>query len=745
MRNSLKLIILAVILAIVAIFAVSCGGDDVNYTSIETPNLEYKDGAYNVTVSSDVTLFDLSSLFVVSENARFYISETNDFENPINFEVTLKDGENRYFVKVSDGKYESVYQFVVYRKKMFKVTFNSNGGSEIAEVYCEEGQYLEAPVSLNPGYTLSWDYDFKTPINSDVTINASWTANKYTIHIDGTDVYVDVTYGEKPVLTAPEKVGYKFIEWQYNGNKFDPTQNYSFASNIDVVPVYEVQKYTINYVSIGGVNSNTSTYTIEDEVVFSDMIWEVASGDTVIHEFGGWYKDANYTEKIEKIEIGTIGNLVLYAKWNITDIPEEKIETTITFVSPDFECDNTTQIVVVGEEYSLPQLEMNGYIFSGWQTEDGSVVVQSNGVWSIVKENITLVPMWTKRAYLISYVLNNGVNNAENAETYYITDSFALLDPAKEYSKFVGWYLDENYETEITEIVEGTYGDLVIYAKWEEVTVTINYDVNGGQISQSSQSIVLGGKYILIEPVKLGYEFDGWYNGESLVSFSGTWVKEEDVTLVAKWSLETYSITYELNGGTVDSTVDSYTVETDSFTLPIPVSGDRKFIGWSINDGPITRNMIVLKGSVGDRIYVAHWFDLESDGVVYSINDDVATVIGYKGVVGKTINIPAEYNGYKVVAIGNNAFSGYGALLENTNTGSGFATLYIPTSITRIGANAFKDCDDLKVQLANNPKESEINEWVKNVIVETGNDHVIDVIMGKRPAIGWKIYYNPGN
>ena len=39
MRNNLKLVFLAVILVLAAIFAVSCG-DKENYTSIETPNIE---------------------------------------------------------------------------------------------------------------------------------------------------------------------------------------------------------------------------------------------------------------------------------------------------------------------------------------------------------------------------------------------------------------------------------------------------------------------------------------------------------------------------------------------------------------------------------------------------------------------------------------------------------------------------------------------------------------------------------
>ena len=745
MRNNLKLIFLAAVLVLVAIFAVSCG-DDENYTSIETPNLEYKDGAYTLTVSSDVSIFDLSSLFKISENASFTVAESEGFENAIGFEVELKDGTNKYFVKVTDkNDNEAVYQFVINRKMLCTVTFNTNGGSEIPEIVCEQGQILEAPVSLKPGYTLSWDYDFTAPINSSVTINANWTANKYQITIDGTDTKVDVTFGEKPSLVAPDKNGYKFTGWEYNGNAFDATQNYIIDGNITVKPVYDVQKYTINYITIGGVNTNVTVYTVEDEIVFAPLTWETLESDTVIHEFAGWYKDADFTEEFVKIEKGSTGSIDVYAKWTITDIPEEKIETTITLNAPDFDCNGNTIVATVGEEYALPRLDMNGYIFNGWKSEDGSVVVQATGVWAVESEEITLVPIWTKRAYSITYILNNGVNNEGNIDTFYITDTITLLAPTKQYSEFGGWYLDENYENAITEIAEGTYGDITIYAKWNEVTVSVGYDANGGQISQSTQTVVLGGNYTLVVPVKLGYVFDGWFDGDTLVELEGTWTKEAEVTLVAKWSLETYSITYELDGGMVEGAVDSYTVETETITLPTPTNGEKIFLGWSVNNGPITTKMILTKGSIGDRTYVAHWCDGQSsDGVVYSISDGVATVVGYKGVVGKSIVIPSEYNGCKVVAIGNNAFSGYGKELEKINSGSSFTTFYIPSTITRIGANAFTDCDDLKVQLSD-ADEDEINEWIKTLVIESGNNHVLDVIMGKRPAIGWKVYYKPEN
>ena len=743
MRNSLKIILFAVILAIIAIFAVSCGDDGV-YTSIETPNLEYSDGAYSLKVSSDVSTFDLSSLFTVSENATFVISDNESFDKTVNSEVVLSNGSNKYYVKVTDkNKNEVVYKFIIIRSKLYNVTFNTNGGSEVPVIQCEEGRILEAPVSLKPGYTLSWDYDFTKAINSDVTINAIWTANKYNITIEGTDTIVEVVFGENPVLTIPKKAGYKFTEWQYNGATFDATQSYNIDSDITIKPVYEIQKYSINYITIGGENTNPLTYTVEDEIIFKALTWATSDTDTVIHEFAGWFKDADFKEPFEKIEKGTTESIDVYAKWIITDIPEEKIETTITFNAPDYDCNSTTKVVVVGDEYTLPKLEKNGYIFTGWQTEDGATVVQSTGVWAIELDTITLIPCWTKRAYSITYILNGGVNNSENVDTYYITDNVTLFSPEKQYSSFGGWYTDEKLENAITEITEGTYGDLILYAKWDEIKVTITYNANGGQISQETQTLVLGSNYTLIAPVKLGYKFDGWFNEDGLLfEFSGILENESVTSLTAKWSLETYTVEYNLNGGNATGLKESYTIN-DTFALPIPTKDNKIFLGWSVNNGPIVKNMVLVKGSVGNRVYVAHWCDKEAEnGVVYSISNGVATVVGYKGVVGKNVTIPAEYNGCTVVAIGNNAFSGYGIELEKVSSGSNFTTFVIPNTITRIGANAFTECDDLKIQLAN-ADEDEINAWAEKVVVESGNDHVLDVIRGKRPAIGWKVYYKP--
>ena len=73
-------------------------------------------------------------------------------------------------------------------------------------------------------------------------------------------------------------------------------------------------------------------------------------------------------------------------------------------------------------------------------------------------------------------------------------------------------------------------------------------------------------------------------------------------------SINTYTISYDLNGGSVSGNPTSYTIETATFTLNNPTRKGYIFDGWSGTD--ITGNskaVKVTKGSKGNRSYTAHW------------------------------------------------------------------------------------------------------------------------------------------
>lgn len=151
-------------------------------------------------------------------------------------------------------------------------------------------------------------------------------------------------------------------------------------------------------------------------------------------------------------------------------------------------------------------------------------------------------------------------------------------------------------------------------------------------------------------------------------------------------------------------------------------------------------NRIKVRSVLGDER--SEWSDevvfvspgtVTVDDINYSLENGEMTVIGYIGNSDSVI-IPAEIDGYKVTAIGESAFDG---LTEGI--GITAFRLMIPYSISHIRENAFKNCDGLVIELDTHGGIS-IDEWSKKVVIEKGNNDVLDVIIGKRPCIGFSEY-----
>ena len=74
------------------------------------------------------------------------------------------------------------------------------------------------------------------------------------------------------------------------------------------------------------------------------------------------------------------------------------------------------------------------------------------------------------------------------------------------------------------------------------------------------------------------------------------------------WKIKTYTIEYNLNNGTAPSNKQSYTVETESFTLENPLRDGYTFIGWSGTDIADKSTAVTIeKGSIGNKSFTANW------------------------------------------------------------------------------------------------------------------------------------------
>ena len=113
-----------------------------------------------------------------------------------------------------------------------------------------------------------------------------------------------------------------------------------------------------------------------------------------------------------------------------------------------------------------------------------------------------------------------------------------------------------------------------------------------------------------------GYEFLGWYKGNTKV-IAGSYAVKENITLTAKWQLTSYPVVYNLNGGTNSAANPSaYTIESSEISLAEPVRTGYKFEGWFLEKDFSGRKVESIGGgSIGGITLYAKWTP-----VVYKIS-----------------------------------------------------------------------------------------------------------------------------
>lgn len=159
--------------------------------------------------------------------------------------------------------------------------------------------------------------------------------------------------------------------------------------------------------------------------------------------------------------------------------------------------------------------------------------------------------------------------------------------------------------------------------------------------SVSSGSLVLASTSITFSKgdTKAGYTWKNWNSkadgSGTILGTSDTYVssnRAEDITVYACYDLDTYNITYNLNGGSGTMTPTSYTITTTTFNLPTPTKTGYTFAGWFDNE-ELTGDAVtqITKGTTGDKTFYAKWTPTE-----YTIT--------YNDLHGVTHSNPATYN-----------------------------------------------------------------------------------------------------
>ena len=194
-----------------------------------------------------------------------------DFNTPIDNDIELKA------------------TYISNSSKSYVVTFNTYGGSKIANKYVNENNTIKKPTDpVRNGYIFKeWQlngkkYDFNTKIRNNITLDAVYTIDSreiYTVEFDtkgGNNIKTQmVRSGEKVVIPSnPVKNGYKFSNWIYNNKVYNFDTKVS--SNMTLEAVYVKKETKAQYINkkIREYNSNTLKYWIEDKGTYAvTHIW----------------------------------------------------------------------------------------------------------------------------------------------------------------------------------------------------------------------------------------------------------------------------------------------------------------------------------------------------------------------------------------------------------------------------------------------------------------------------------------
>ena len=325
---------------------------------------------------------------------------------------------------------------------------------------------------------------------------------------------------------------------------------------------------------------------------------------------------------------------------------------TVTFNANGGTTPTASKTVTYGNTYgTLPTPTRTGYIFNGWFTSSsgGTQVTASTSV--TLTANQTLYAQWTANTYTVNYDANGTAEFPASVDPASQTKTFgspygSMPTPTRTGFGFDGWYTEAVGGTLVT---SGTTVSITaaqtLYAHWTGDRYTLTFDAQGGDCNEDSRSLATGSDFGDMPAVgRPGYTLDvggnstGWYTAAT----GGTEVKTTDnmpaanTTIYAHWTANSYTITFDANGGTVGTATKSVTYDQTFGTLPTPTRNGYAFLGWfTAVDGDEQIQETDTVKITNDRTYFAHW---EAMSILHLVQSGtVTTVTNIKVVESGTV------------------------------------------------------------------------------------------------------------
>ena len=271
---------------------------------------------------------------------------------------------------------------------------------------------------------------------------------------------------------------------------------------------------------------------------------------------------------------------------------------------------------VYGTNTAIADPVKTGYTFNGWKVNGGAAVKNLTLGATDYTNVISLQATWSANKYTAAFDKQNGTGGSTSAVVTFNSAMPAITIPTRTGYTFGGYYTAKNgggvqYYTSSGASAKNwnIAANTTLYAKWTAKTYTVTFDKQNGTGGSTSVAATFNGAMPAITvPTRTGYTFGGYYtakNGGGVQYYTSSgasaknWNIAANTTLYAKWTTNTYTITYNANkpGRASASIAGSTAKSTHTYDVAKSLTANGySLVGWTFKGWATSANGAVLYG-----------------------------------------------------------------------------------------------------------------------------------------------------
>ncbi len=372
--------------------------------------------------------------------------------------------------------------------------------------------------------------------------------------------------------TAPVRENYDFAEWQYNGEAWNFATD-GVTADITLTAKWMPKTYSVAFEFGGGEYTAAwkDGYAAPVSYVYGTGL-ALPDADSVVvstdgYNFLGWYLKGDTSAHVIEISANDSGDKTFVAHIEQAD--------TVEFVF-DYNYDGKTEKINVVQGTSaaaIAEPKREGYTFDGWYTAADHADGELYDFAQKVDVKTIVYAKWVINNYDVTFVY--GYDDITSVKTVeYGAKVPVPTQPHRTGYTFGGWF--DGAAEWAFDSDKMPSRDVTLTAKWTVNEYVVTF-VNGD--STDTKTVAYGEKIAKpVDPVKDGYTFDGWFNGDVAWNFDTDVMPAGALTLTAEFTPVTYYIKY------VNGTAETVAYTIDDMPIPLadaqPDDESKAFIGW---------------------------------------------------------------------------------------------------------------------------------------------------------------------